>query len=81
MDTEEGKHVKHGECNHCHKYSGREEFNVWGHHYFFNKEERYNPYQTSTALHQMCLGKDGKGVGDCRDDGKIEANIGMEIKQ
>src|SRR5210317_146624 len=88
MDTEECKHVKHGECNHCHKYSGREEFGGWLDH-LFQKKETGDPSNACHGLHQMSLGveqdsderkegKDGKGEGHCRD-GKF-GGIGMEMK-
>ena len=77
--------MKHGECNHCHKHSGREELDVWEDH-LFHKEETHNPPQTYNALHQMCLDgepdiderKEGKGVEHCRD-GKFGHGVGMEI--
>ena len=79
--------MKHGECNHCHKYSGREELNVWEDH-LLNKKETNDPCQTYYAFHHMCLDgepdiderKEGKGVEYCREDGKMEANVRMEMK-
>ena len=79
--------MKHGECNHCHKYLGREELNVWEDHLF--QEEKTNiPHQTNYAFHHMCLldgepdtdeRKDGKDLEHCREDGKFEANVGPEM--
>ena len=78
--------MKHGECNHCHKYLGREELNVWEDH-LFHEEKTTDPRQTSYAFHHMCLDgepdtderKDGKDLEYCRDDGKFEANVGLEM--
>jgi hypothetical protein len=78
--------VKHGECNHCHKYSGREELNLWEDH-LFHEEKTNDPRQTNYAFHHMCLdgepdideGKDGKDLEHYREDGKFEANVGLEM--
>ena len=86
MDTEEGKHVKHGECNHCHKYSRRKEFNGRLDH-LFHKKETDDPSNACHTLHQVCVcgepdtdeSKEGKDMENCRDGGKF-GGTGMEMK-